>query len=66
MIQRLYLLVFHKTSQMSKKIVHPAALVISVKESPLQLAKNVSAERVECALKVVALMPDFSRISTTQ
>ena len=51
---------------MSKKIVHPAALVISVKESPLQLAKNVSAERVECALKVVALMPDFSRISTTQ
>lgn len=51
---------------MSKKTVHLAALVISVKESPLQLAKDVIAEHVECALKVVALMPDFSRISTTQ
>ena len=43
-----------------------AALAISVKETPLQRAEDVDAERVQCALKVAVLMPDFSRVSTTQ
>ena len=38
---------------MSMKLVHPAALAISVKESPLKRAEDVNAEHVECALKVV-------------
>ena len=41
-------------------------LAIFVKESPLQLAKDVDAEHEECAFKVVVLMPDFSRVSTTE
>ena len=48
-----HLLLYHKTSQMSMKLVHPAALAISVKESPLKRAEDVNAEHVECASKVV-------------
>lgn len=39
---------------------------ISVKESLLQLDEDVNAERVEYALKIFVLMPDFSRIFITQ
>ena len=54
-----------------EKTVHRAASAISlksvsVKESLLKRGEDVNAERVECALKIVMLMPDFSRVSTTQ
>ena len=51
---------------MSKKLVDLAALAISVKESPLQSTKIVNVKRAECALKIVVLMSDFSKVSATQ
>ena len=51
---------------MLKKLVDLADLAISVKESPLQSTKIVNVKRVECALKIVVLMSDFSKVSTTQ
>ena len=48
------------------KLVHPATLAISIKESPLQRAKDVNVESAECALWIVVLISDFSRVSTAQ
>ena len=49
-----------------EKLVHPAVLAISVKESLFQRAEDVDAECIQCAIKVVVLMPDLSRVYTTQ